>query len=542
MYTNISNEAKEILKSNSIITAAKLVFPDIVDGNNNFLIIDESLLLDVCKITDFCYKDGQIIGTAMSKEVELYVDTSEFEYNLKDQEFELYGKVMLSSGEYEEVPLGKYIITSYEDTKSNNKFKIIAYDFMTKLNGEFSENKIFNPTFPITLKNFYIQFMQSYGIQIEIQTLPNENFIITEMPNFDGMTGRTILGHISSLFAGFAKINRNGNCQIYLQTNTDEQIDDNIMNTSLVINDKYGPVNTIVVGISNIEGENVTLKDETSIATNGETTIAIFDNPFTYTEELREQVIQDLYDALNGFEYYPTEFKGKALFYLDNADRIQVLDVKTSQYVSTIILNQTINIPKTRSSKYSNLALTNTEVKNQYISKSKQAKTKTEIMVDKQNQIIKSIVSITQNLDGNINILSADMQKKLTDLGVAFAEYQETISTQFTQTATDYTFLFNHLLESINNNKDETDSSFVEISKYIRFEDGDIILGQNDSSLKLEIQHDRIAYVQNNTEVAYFSNNKLYIREAEIIERLYLGNFAFTPRSNGSLSFGKVRG
>lgn len=40
----------------------------------------------------------------------------------------------------------------------------------------------------------------------------------------------------------------------------------------------------------------------------------------------------------------------------------------------------------------------------------------------------------------------------------------------------------------------------------------------------------------NDTEVAYLSNNKLYVTQAEILTRLQIGHFAFEPQTNGNLS------
>lgn len=37
-------------------------------------------------------------------------------------------------------------------------------------------------------------------------------------------------------------------------------------------------------------------------------------------------------------------------------------------------------------------------------------------------------------------------------------------------------------------------------------------------------------------EVAYISDSKLYITQAEILTDLQLGKFAYTPRNNGNLS------
>ena len=55
--------------------------------------------------------------------------------------------------------------------------------------------------------------------------------------------------------------------------------------------------------------------------------------------------------------------------------------------------------------------------------------------------------------------------------------------------------------------------------------------------LSMLLSEQKLSFYQGVEEVAYFSNNKLYVTDAEILERLQLGKFAFIPRSNGNLSF-----
>jgi hypothetical protein len=85
-----------------------------------------------------------------------------------------------------------------------------------------------------------------------------------------------------------------------------------------------------------------------------------------------------------------------------------------------------------------------------------------------------------------------------------------------------------------------TDAKFEEISKYIRFVDGNIVLGEEGNTLTLQIENDRISFLDSGLEVAYFSNNRLYVTDGEFINSLQLGNFAFIPRENGNLSFKKL--
>ena len=67
------------------------------------------------------------------------------------------------------------------------------------------------------------------------------------------------------------------------------------------------------------------------------------------------------------------------------------------------------------------------------------------------------------------------------------------------------------------------------------------ILGEINNSLMLKISNDKISFLQNGIEVAYMTDNKLYITDGEFLNSLQLGNFAFYPRSSGNLSFKKIK-
>ena len=79
-----------------------------------------------------------------------------------------------------------------------------------------------------------------------------------------------------------------------------------------------------------------------------------------------------------------------------------------------------------------------------------------------------------------------------------------------------------------------------ELQEYIRFIEGDIILGNSESPFTLQIENDKISFLYNSISLGYFQPNKLFI--PELIEipvggSFKLGNFSFIPRSNGNLSF-----
>lgn len=114
------------------------------------------------------------------------------------------------------------------------------------------------------------------------------------------------------------------------------------------------------------------------------------------------------------------------------------------------------------------------------------------------------------------------------------------ISTQIEQTNEDVTIRFNQFNADIEDVVNGTDAEFELIRKYIRFVDGSILLGELGNELELQISNDRISFLQDNVEVAYFSDNKLYITDGHFINSLQVGEFAFIPRANGNLSFKKL--
>lgn len=116
------------------------------------------------------------------------------------------------------------------------------------------------------------------------------------------------------------------------------------------------------------------------------------------------------------------------------------------------------------------------------------------------------------------------------------------LSTLHTQLNDLFEYKFTSLESTVNENDIERRREYREIVKYIRFEDGNIILGEEGNEVTLKIENDRLSILESGSEVAYFSNQKLYITDAEILVSLRIGNFAYFPRANGNLSFKKIGG
>lgn len=114
------------------------------------------------------------------------------------------------------------------------------------------------------------------------------------------------------------------------------------------------------------------------------------------------------------------------------------------------------------------------------------------------------------------------------------------ISTTMTQLAEQFEFLFTELQTTVDANDAEAREQFSEIKKYIRFVDGNIILGEEGNEITLRIENDRISFLDAGAEVAYFSNQQLTVVDGSFLHSLRVGKFAFIPRENGNLSLLKV--
>ena len=156
-----------------------------------------------------------------------------------------------------------------------------------------------------------------------------------------------------------------------------------------------------------------------------------------------------------------------------------------------------------------------------------------------------AVYNVEQNLMSSITV-EADNIKSIVSETYALKDDTEalvsSVSTEIEQTKNSVEIQFTQFSADIAAVAAGADAEFEEIKKYIRFVDGQILLGEVGNELELQISNDRISFLQDGAEVAYFSNRKLYVTDTQILHSLQLGNFAFMPRANGNISFKKVGG
>lgn len=392
-------------------TLQKIVAFRLTENRQVELIIKNNMIIDsnniiTLKLKDYCNDNGNIIGTAMLKELEVELKNKEG-YNLSGQILDFqYGLKIGDSYEY--VPYGRYIVQSFEDLKSSNKYKMICNDLMCKLNADFDHSGFFIEG--MTLWEYYKGLCNFYGMEYEDQSneLPNTEFIVHTAPVFEGKSGRIAISRIAEMFGSFVKVNRNNKLQFYLVTDTTEKIDNKDVNSKLEINNIPNRINGVSLELGNgVEGENV-VKKEPNISKDDEHFIRIIDNPFVWNQELREIAIEGLYNRLVGFEYTPFNLGYKGRFYYDCGDKIQIQNTDGT-YVNSIICNQYFEVPATRKSTIDTEALSKSELKYQYQTKTEQANAHTELIVNKHEKTINSLITEVTGLNEKTTSIEQDL-------------------------------------------------------------------------------------------------------------------------------------
>ena len=119
------------------------------------------------------------------------------------------------------------------------------------------------------------------------------------------------------------------------------------------------------------------------------------------------------------------------------------------------------------------------------------------------------------------------------------SQVTETLSTLAEQSENNFTWTVtkvNEIIEDAAASDNLTREQLNLIHTYMRFDEDGLTIGKAGNPLTFRVVNDRLAFYMNDTEVAYLSDNKLYVTQAEILARLQIGKFAYEPQSNGNLS------
>ena len=253
-------------------------------------------------------------------------------------------------------------------------------------------------------------------------------------------------------------------------------------------------------------------------------------------------IASDLYSQLQSITYVPCSATVLRTVQIRAGDIINVLDSNGKTFVTYVmkvdISSRGTTITCTGDKSYGSNAAVSSE---------------------KYSNLTGKILSISKSVEGLV-IENKDLTGKVGSLELSTEEfktfvsdnyvtnddlgsYKTEVSTQFQQTATDFEMKFSSTTEAIDAVNKDLQDKYEEQTSYIKFTDGNIVLGRSESDIMLVLKNDRVSFVRNvtgNPEIAYISDDVLYITEGEFLTQLRIGKFGFTPGANGNLSFKKV--
>ena len=517
--------------------------------------------------SDDCYNEGTVFGTAIGRALEFDIENI---IDMEKKEFEYLTGILTNKG-VEWISLGNFIVTDVSPGDTTNINRVSSLDYMLKSNVPY-KTELDYLSGEITILDVMQEACAQAGLELATTEFANCSYIVDSNQFDSDALIRQVFQAVAGISGRCAKIKPDNKVHLisfkrktkkYKVKEIDKMLvsilNKLIINGVTIYNDtKYienrgdysnliikrntHPINTVILGMADIDGENITLKDEESIIGEGENSLIIADNPFAYTQQKREELIVALFEEVKGFSYTSFEITGQCKPYWETGDCIYIID-SSNTAIETFLFRYTYKSPNGLESTLEAPSITKATVNYKNVPDELNRLMKTEIIVDKQTGQISNLVSQTEGLNQNVSKLIIDKDKILSSISETTQELDKlkTRALELEQNSSSYEmrFLtFEEAIDELNKNSSEKNNELI---KYIRFIDGILELGQNTNKLKVQLSNEKLSFFDGSKEVAYVSNNKLYITDAEILSSLIIGKFGFFPRKNGSLSFRKVR-
>ena len=301
--------------------------------------------------------------------------------------------------------LGNFLITDpkLDDVKDKTTFD--SMDYTKKF------NKIFDPSdleYPTTALQLAQYCCEKCGVELATTDFVNNDFVI-ENNQYNGTylseegttssdvnyTYRDVIKDIGKLAYSWVRIGWDNKC--YIDFNIDSEVDEyNHITTNnyydlSIQKESFGPVNRVIIGLKDIEGENIVVEDEASIEENGVCEIRIYNNNLTYTPELREAAINGA-EKLFGLMYIPVEVSTTGHPWLLGNEVIVLESLTDGITYTTIPWDRTIEYSGHIKTKLVSKANTKTETEYRTYSNEESIINTTRYVVDKHNKTIQSLI------------------------------------------------------------------------------------------------------------------------------------------------------
>lgn len=444
--------------------------------------------------------------------------------------------VKVNQKTYSYIDLYTYYVKSCERQEDTNSYKVLAY---TKMKEAMIDSEL-ELTEKITVRNYLIAICQK--LNWDTNNIP-EAFINSEkiidpiLHTGIGYTYRDILDEIATITCSFLLFIGEEFHLIY-PTETNQEIDESYLDEdNITIGEKY-LINSLV--FSRVEeSDSIYRKDNESIETNGLHEYKISDCQLLSTND-RAEYIDAMFEYLRTLEFYIFDVQSKGILFLETAD-IFSFKLNGISY-KTILLNNEIELDDGLKEKLYTDEPDETETEYKYADSTDKKINQAYILVDKQNQkitLLSQSIEESEEKIGQIELTNEQIEQTVSETTTKLNNVeteQKTLKTQMEQNTSEFNFKFSEVTETTENNT----TAIEEFLKYIRFVDGNIILGEAGNEYELKIENDQINIYYNGYNLSSWVRDQFKATDAEFTNSLKLGNFAFIPRSNGNLSFKKI--
>lgn len=277
------------------------------------------------------------IGEFPTKECKFSLFNRDASLKIINKDVQVFRGLVLNDGTVEYVPQGIFHINP-EDVTTNSTSKTIELtvkDKSTVFDCTYGGEE--NITYPCTLGDFINEIVTRRGFILETPDFPMSSFVLESAPNFDKTTTteRYLLASAAVLGGCTAQMSRTGGVIISKPCETGNEIKRIHYQSLASKEEKFGPINSVVLGRSNGDND-VVAKDEESIQLNGLCEWRIEDNP--YVDLIRESSVDIVASELFGREIIPFEINNLIDNYLyDINDTITIQDKQGNMFSTTLM-------------------------------------------------------------------------------------------------------------------------------------------------------------------------------------------------------------
>lgn len=432
IYTEMLDIDKQALKNNTCAIKTKIIVKPRNESEEEIVLTEDNSVKDWTYDDDRLVPDQGFVGQFVARTLTGNLQDISEDFNIEDRELELrLAIVSLGENPTENwYSLGTFYVTKPENNDVSDNTKFESLDKTILFNVDFNYNYVdaeYEVSFDTLCKtgvgmtafNLAKYVCKQVGVTFGTTEFLNGDFLITSNQFVSGDSCRDVMKAIAQLAYSWVYIDWDDKCYIPViekdttKVNNIDTLDSNEYFSLKLQKENYGPVNKVVVGLSAVDGERVENSNKESIDNYGVTEIDVFDNPITYTVNLRTAVI-DSSNILFGIEFTPLDtetighpwFKGYKLICIEDTNG-------NKKY--TLPLNNEIKYTGHIRSVISSNINTKTEDKFGYNKKLYRDLQNAYIEIDKQQGTITELVSKTKALDDGLGSLENQVKSITTD-------------------------------------------------------------------------------------------------------------------------------